>query len=686
MRKSALTFLCFACTALADTTEIAFFRGILSPANEVPAANFQGGGSATCITYITRDSSGKIISGSVDFIVGIFIGAPTGLTGMHIHKGAAGVNGPITIGTDLGTGGATPAQAGLNLISKQANVLPGSQAGLDTLNDLLQDPSQYYVNLHTTDFPGGAIRAQLNRAAFSVPIAIMTSANQVPPVQGNTASAVGVSISVAAHDPSGKLTSGLIILDSVYKFGKQTTITGFHLHKGQPGSNGPIVFDAGIGSGATSIQTAADGTGHIRQFLEADLSNPAQAEAVEALFNHARDYYLDMHTSEFPDGLIRETVHASEGVRVQVPMAASNVVPPVANSTAAAPVLLLVRTIRGEDGKVKAGSMMFIGSFRFPGRVEFTGLQVHDGAAGVNGPVRIATSTLALPTSPFVSETGFGTIFDFTGVYDEAGLATLNTIVTDPEKVYADLRTTTAPNGAVRGQLGPPITAVPVVTSAGNSANGGMAAPGGLIRIEGTNLTKITSDLGPWFGKTLPTTYNGSHLTIGGKNAPIFFVSPAMITAQVPVDVAAGPQPLIVSNTNGAGASTNLTIAAQSPAVFSGSGGNGAILLQDYTLAGPTNPAKAGDVLLIYATGLGQTSPPMSTGVLLDYPPQRDTAPVTVTIGGQEAKVIYSIASPFAVGLYQIAVTMPSGVAAGTVPVVIRQGSAASAPVNLSVK
>src|SRR5204863_238891 len=131
-----------------------------------------------------------------------------------------------------------------------------------------------------------------------------------------------------------------------------------------------------------------------------------------------------------------------------------------------------------------------------------------------------------------------------------AGLAMLNTIVSSPENVYLDLRTSTAPNGAVRGQLGPAITAGPVVTSAGNAANGGLAAPGGLIRIEGTNLSKVTSDLGPWFGKTLPTRYNGSSLTIGGKPAPLFFVSPGVITAQVPVDVAAGPQALVVANAN----------------------------------------------------------------------------------------------------------------------------------------
>jgi hypothetical protein len=82
MRKLVVTVLFCAAIALADTTEIAFFRGVLSPANEVPAVNFPGGGSATIIAYITRDTSGKIISGSVDFNVGVFLGAPASLSGL----------------------------------------------------------------------------------------------------------------------------------------------------------------------------------------------------------------------------------------------------------------------------------------------------------------------------------------------------------------------------------------------------------------------------------------------------------------------------------------------------------------------------------------------------------------------------------------------------------------------------
>jgi len=95
---------------------------------------------------------------------------------------------------------------------------------------------------------------------------------------------------------------------------------------------------------------------------------------------------------------------------------------------------------------------------------------------------------------------------------------------------------------------------------------------------------------------------------------------------------------------------------------------------------------RAGEVLIIWATGLGQTTPALLTGALVSFPPQSDTATVTATIGGQDAKVIYSIASPGFAGLYQIAVTMPSGVAAGTAPVVLKMGSATSATVNIAVQ
>lgn len=92
-------------------------------------------------------------------------------------------------------------------------------------------------------------------------------------------------------------------------------------------------------------------------------------------------------------------------------------------------------------------------------------------------------------------------------------------------------------------------------------------------------------------------------------------------------------------------------------------------------------------MLLIYSTGLGQTTPRLTTGRIVQFPPQSDTAPVIVTIGGQNAEVIYSIGSPGFVGLYQTAVRVPAGVAPGSQqPLVLRIGEATSNTVNVAVQ
>ena len=76
----------------------------------------------------------------------------------------------------------------------------------------------------------------------------------------------------------------------------------------------------------------------------------------------------------------------------------------------------------------------------------------------------------------------------------------------------------------------------------------------------------------------------------------------------------------------------------------------------------------------------------ISTGTLV---PGTGTAatnvPVTATIGGKDATVVYAIASPGFVGLYQVAITVPSGVS-GTPDIVLKQGTTTSNSVKLSVQ
>ena len=104
-----------------------------------------------------------------------------------------------------------------------------------------------------------------------------------------------------------------------------------------------------------------------------------------------------------------------------------------------------------------------------------------------------------------------------------------------------------------------------------------------------------------------------------------------------------------------------------------------------FSLVSAENPAKAGDVVLIYLTGLGQTTPALQTGNLQPGTGFNNTSTVTVTIGGQNAPVAYSIASPGFAGLYQIAVTVPSGVT-GAADLVVKSGTATSNTVKINVQ
>ena len=84
---------------------------------------------------------------------------------------------------------------------------------------------------------------------------------------------------------------------------------------------------------------------------------------------------------------------------------------------------------------------------------------------------------------------------------------------------------------------------------------------------------------------------------------------------------------------------------------------------------------------------MGQTTPPLATGQTVPSGHHYDTATVTVTIGGVNANVIYSIAAPpYVAGLYQMAVTVPAGLATGSQPVVATSGGMQSNTIMVEVQ
>ncbi|HEX5230587.1 MAG TPA: choice-of-anchor tandem repeat GloVer-containing protein, partial [Bryobacteraceae bacterium] len=154
-----------------------------------------------------------------------------------------------------------------------------------------------------------------------------------------------------------------------------------------------------------------------------------------------------------------------------------------------------------------------------------------------------------------------------------------------------------------------------VLNGAGFQPNIGAGA---WTTINGTNFTTTTDS---WLivNGVLPTSLDGVSVTIGGQPAYIEYISPTQINAIAP-DVPAGSVPVIVTNANGASQAVNAQLAAEAPAFFQW-GTYAVATRQDFSLAVKngtfsitTTPAKPGDVIILWGTGFGATSPPAPAG------------------------------------------------------------------------
>ena len=680
MRKLSVCLLLFTASLLAQTADVAYFRAVMLPSNEVPATTINAKGMADMVAHVVRDSSGQIVSGTVDFLVRVTLPTDNTATGLHIHNGPAGVSAGVVINTGLSAAASQAIKAGGDIVHRPAQVDGTNAAALAALRGLFTDPTQYYVNIHTTDFPGGAIRGQLQPAIGTVLMGIMSSDNEVPPVTPS-ASGMGVVVALATLDSKGGLATAVTYQSVNYKISDSNNFTGLHIHNGPAGVNAGVVINTGIPSSTLVDPSGAGVVGPY--YTEIDITNATQVATFLSLFSNPQNNYINIHTNAHGGGLMRAQLRTTDSMVFSITLDSANETGTV-KLPGTAPSIITVRTLRNEDGSVATGTVFFDVNYRMSGPANFTGLHIHDAGKGVNGPISIPM----VPTydANFASDTGFGNYYNWTpGLLS---IDTLNDIVSNPENHYANIHTSLDPAGSARVQLAPIVSAVPTIggaISANLDKNATTVAPGGLISIFGANLTKVATDLSGWAGRVLPSTLNGTSVTIGGKNAAIIYVGPGQINAQVPVDVAAGQQAVVVKSTVGPSSSFNVTVAATAPAIFFSP--TAAVLKNaDFSLVGPANAAKAGDVILVYCTGLGATSASLATGTLVPSTTTANTtAAVTATIGGKPATVTYAIAAPGFAGLYQVALTVPSGLS-GNAAIVLTQGGALSNSVPIPVQ
>jgi uncharacterized protein (TIGR03437 family) len=682
---------------VAQTAQSIPFLTLMESRNEVPSVPETHTGNVLVWIHVVRDAAGTITSGSVDFDIQTrFAGAVT-VTGLHIHTGAAGVNGGIVVPTDVNNSDKSIVidATGRTRIQKQVQ-FPSTVApivSLATINDILANPQNFYVNIHTTVNGGGAMRGQLMPAEATMLLGQMSTRNEVPPVTAN-GSAVASVLLLRARSAAGATALATAIFNVDYTgVDAGTTFTGLHIHNGIAGVNGGVIINTGI-AGTNTLAADPSGTGNINipvHMSPLDNNFPAEVATVNSLFVTPQNHYINIHTTQFGGGIMRDQMRTAEAVTFNVNMLPSNEVPPITGLAANAVTAIPTFIIRNPDGTVAGGAVIYDVNYRgFPAGTVFTGLHIHRGAAGANGGI-VIQSGVDNAANRITSETGNGNIFKLININTPAALTALSDITANPNAFYANLHTTVNAGGAIREQLTPALGRATIGGVANNASTITTVAPGSVIAIYGTNLSPIFSDLSGFAGLTqLVTSMNGVSVTIGGVRAPFYAVTPNQINVQVPFEVTAGSQPVIVTTSNGASAAFNVTVAAAAPSIFIlDAAGTGAVVKNaDFSLITANNRARAGDTIVIYSTGLGQTTPAVATGALAAPPAGtfNNTGTVTVTIGGVNAPVVYSIAAPGFAGLYQTAVTVPTGLTGASAPLILRSGTTASNTVNIAIQ
>lgn len=230
--------------------------------------------------------------------------------------------------------------------------------------------------------------------------------------------------------------------------------------------------------------------------------------------------------------------------------------------------------------------------------------------------------------------------------------------------------------------LTPAVTTPTPTISSGGVVNGAGFQPaiasGSWVTINGSNLANST---GTWsnVANGLPSTVNGVSVTIDNKPAYVYYVSPTQLNVLAPPDTSTGSVSVVVTNNGVTSKAGTALLLPQSPALFLWNNKYAVATRQDYSLVGPTTPAKAGDVLILWATGLGATTPSAPAGQITPSDQLYSVVnPPTVTIGGVNATIYAAaLASGFA-GLYQLAIQVPPTVGSGDQPVVLQTGSVMS--------
>jgi uncharacterized protein (TIGR03437 family) len=278
----------------------------------------------------------------------------------------------------------------------------------------------------------------------------------------------------------------------------------------------------------------------------------------------------------------------------------------------------------------------------------------------------------------------------WTATWNAANAAPGITITAQAQQVQPALSGHAGIGGTLAANAAVPSVSTGGVVNAANFVANQPLAPGTFGAIFGANLAQslVGSSTFP-----LSTQLGDTSVILNGEQLPLLFASTGQINTILPYDLPVNStQQLVVQRGTSISIPQPVVITAAVPAIFTQNGaGTGAALYNLYKSNGtplPNNSAvSAGDVVVLYAAGLGAVDHPITAGAQTPLAPLFSTTnPVTITIGGKQQTAEFAGLAPGFASLYQINAVVPSGLPSGNATVTVSASGQQSAPVTISVQ
>jgi hypothetical protein len=309
----------------------------------------------------------------------------TAPTLMHIHSGQDGSNGGVFVDMGVVTTGGPGTLSNFKLITP-------SQA-----TSILTNPQNFYLNIHNSAFPSGAVRAQLP-VPFKV---VLRGAQEVGGGDTDGGAAGSVWLDTGSNRVNWNLTYTNIAAPS-----------DMHIHTGGLGVNGGVLIGLGAattGGPGTLIGSVATTDALLDQVIASPLN-----------------FYLNIHNAEFPSGAVRGQMQAA----FPVAMSGAQEVSPGDPDGSATGFITFETRLNRVSWNVNYANIAAPTMFH-----------IHDGDTGSNGPVFV---DLGIATVG-----GPNTLVNSTNTTE----SNISAILADPRGFYLNLHNAEFPSGALRGQI-----------------------------------------------------------------------------------------------------------------------------------------------------------------------------------------------------------------------------------------